>query len=600
MTDAAWSRAALSQDLQGDGPHAVSVGDVDLVVLRTPSGLRAYEGRCPHQGALLGEGELEGGVLVCRNHRWRFDAATGQRLGGRDCLRACPVREENGAVLVDVGPLGAPLRPSLIPSRSIDDLPGPPPLPLIGNFHQLDIPRMHQQYETWAVKYGPVFVVRFGKLPIVAFAGRDVADQVLRARPDTYRRLSTVESVSEELGLTGVFAAEGAAWRPQRRLAMDALSHKNLRAFYPEIAKVARRLVARWERAADEGLELDIMDELKRFTVDVTMLLVFGHDSNTIEKDDADIIQRDLEHVFPAFARRLNSLFPYWRYLRLPGDRQLDRSIANIRAWFEGLARATRARLASRPADVEPANFIEAMLTSRDAEGRPFDEATVFGNALTMLLAGEDTTAVTLSWAVHQLLESPRSVATLRDELDRVLATSPVPGDVDAQGALAFAGAVASETMRLRPVAPLFFLENNEEVVLKSVRIPKGTGLVLLSRPPVMSDQAFYDPSSFRPERWLGREQHGGERAHDPSASIPFGSGPRICPGRSLALVEMRVVLAALYKNFDVERVGSADAVEERVSFVMLPIRLRVRLRRREAASHSTREPAVKRAPSPA
>src|SRR3954452_7377929 len=66
--------------LRGNGPHAVSVDGVDLILLRTGGHARVYQGRCPHQGALLGEGELDGGELVCRNHRWRFDAETGRRV----------------------------------------------------------------------------------------------------------------------------------------------------------------------------------------------------------------------------------------------------------------------------------------------------------------------------------------------------------------------------------------------------------------------------------------------------------------------------------------------------------------------------------------
>src|SRR5260221_8595349 len=96
------TRIARLEDLRGDGPHAVAGDGIDLVVVRTPAGLRAYEGRCPHQGALLGEGELDAGQLVCRNHRWRFDAATGQRLGGAACLRACPVTERDGALWADL------------------------------------------------------------------------------------------------------------------------------------------------------------------------------------------------------------------------------------------------------------------------------------------------------------------------------------------------------------------------------------------------------------------------------------------------------------------------------------------------------------------
>src|SRR5215813_9230303 len=69
-------------EFSGDGPYPVSAAGVDLVLLRAAGKLRAFEGRCPHQGALLGEGELDGDHLVCRNHQWRFSIETGARAGG--------------------------------------------------------------------------------------------------------------------------------------------------------------------------------------------------------------------------------------------------------------------------------------------------------------------------------------------------------------------------------------------------------------------------------------------------------------------------------------------------------------------------------------
>src|SRR5580698_7475580 len=133
-----WIAIEGAGELRGDGPHAVSAGGVDLVLLRGRGGLRAYEGRCPHQGALLGEGEIEGSTLVCRNHRWRFDVETGKRQGGDQCLRACPVREEGGAVLVDTTALtGAGAGPTS-PLRTLKVLPGPRGLPFLGNALQLE------------------------------------------------------------------------------------------------------------------------------------------------------------------------------------------------------------------------------------------------------------------------------------------------------------------------------------------------------------------------------------------------------------------------------------------------------------------------------
>ena len=578
---------------RGDGPYAVSAGGLDLVLVRTARGPRVYQGRCPHQGALLGEGELDGGALVCRNHRWRFDAATGKREGGPQCLVACPVSERNGQLLVDLSPLMAEsarerkgarapdVAGMASTGRQIADLPGPRALPLLGNALQMDIGKLHNIMEGWAARYGPLCKFRMGPKQGVLVSAPDLAAQVLRARPDTYSRTAKLITVFEELHVNGVFSADGAAWRPQRRLSMEALSHRHLRGFYPTLHTVAERLRARWKRSAASGEVLDVVEELKRFTVDVTTALTFGYDVNTIEQTGDDLVQRRLELFFPAFNRRIFALFPLWRYLRLPRDRRLARALGELRSWMDDLVVKARARSAADPAiAAEPANFLEAMLSARDDAGQPFSDKVIFANLMTMLLAGEDTTAYTLAWAVHHMCDSPAAASALRTELDAVLGGAGVPGDIETANRLLTAGAVANETMRLRPVAPLIFGESLTPTTVGDVQIPTGTVVVVLTRPPARDVTGVEAPTSFRPERWLEAPAGAGV----PSGHIPFGSGPRICPGRSLALLEMKVVLALLYKNFDVTRVGRSEDVRETFAFTMSPAGLRVRLSARPAA----------------
>ena len=198
---------------------------------------------------------------------------------------------------------------------------------------------------------------------------------------------------------------------------------------------------------------------------------------------------------------------------------------------------------------------------------------------MTMLLAGEDTTAHTLAWVVHYLCERPDVVAIMRAEVDAAFGQELTPPDFESAQDLPYVDAVASETMRLRPVAPFLGLEANEDVVVGDVLVPKGTWVDTLTRLPALSADHFADPEAFRPERWL--DERPTDQAHVPGASMPFGSGPRICPGRSLALMEMRVVLATLVRNFDVERVGTPDEVHEYFAFTMSPRGLQVRLRDR-------------------
>ena len=582
-----WNCLVTIADLRGDGPFAVSVGGLDLVVVKTPTGFKAYSGRCPHQGALLGEGEMVGDALVCRNHRWRFDAETGARMDGPGCLVSCPTETRNAELWVDLSPLMRREAAGTTARRRLVDLPGPKGWPLVGNAPQMDVKRFHLVQEEWAATYGPLYVYRLGRNRILGIADPRLNETILRARPETYRRASNVEPVFREMGVDGVFSAEGPAWRSQRRLAMGALSHRNLRGFYPALQTVTRRLRTRWEKKADAGATLDLADELKRFTVDVTTTLTFGYDVNTLEQGD-DVIQRKLELVFPAFARRLFAILPTWRWIRTPYDRRLDRALTELRRWLGVRLDEARGRLASDPTRAErPENFLESMIAARDADGRPFPDDIIFGNAMTMLLAGEDTTAYTLAWAVHHLCDAPDAATRLRTEADALRATDAAPNDIETADCLAYAGAVAYEAMRLRPVAPTLLLEANHDVVIADVAVPKGTWIALHTRPPALDAQNFGDPLAFRPERWLDANATGG--AHDPSANIPFGSGPRICPGRTLALLEMKVVLAMLFGDFDVERVGDAAEVKELFAFTMAPVGMRVRLHSR-TRSPPTRE----------
>jgi cytochrome P450 len=461
--------------------------------------------------------------------------------------------------------------------QRLEQLPGPKGLPLLGNLLQLDARRLHVVLEKWADSYGSLYAFRAGPKRTLVVGDPALSDQILRARPDEYRRIGRIETVLAELKLPGVFSAEGAAWRPQRRLLMQALSARRLTSFYPTLNQVLSRLHQRWQRAAASGVTVDVLDEFKRLTVDVTSLLAFTHDMNTIEHDE-DHLQHQLQVIFPAINRRLTAPLPYWRFFRMPADRRTDRSIRDVRSRLKELIAATRRRL---DADAErrqtPTNLLEALLTETDDQGRPYSDDLILGNAMQVLVAGNDTTAATLAWAVHLLCDQPDAVATLREQVDPVLGGRAFPESVEAANLLTGVDAIVQETLRLRSVSPLVFLESNEDVVMNGVAVPRGTWIIVLTRHAAMSPVHFERPKEFLPERWQDRARDANQRV-----SIPFGSGARVCPGRALAMLEMRAALAMLYASFEVERVGRAERVGERYMFIVEPVSLQVKLRPRE------------------
>ncbi len=579
--DRAWSDAGPVPNLEIEELSGVVVDGRELVVLQASSGLKVFEGRCPHQGALLAEGELEEGLLICRNHRWKFDTETGQRKGGAaPCLKHFDSKIEDDKLWIHLPAAGVEeekAKPRVV--REPSSLPGPKGSLVLGNAKQLNTDGIHKILEGWAKEYGQVYTMRVATRRVVIVSDPQLIATALRNRPDIFRRGRRLAEIFGELGIDGVFSAEADAWRPQRKLAMRALSHRNLKGFYPVLKTMSERLLERWSKVAIAGATVDIQAEFMRFTVDVTTMLAFGHDVNTLGKDD-DIIQQYLEPVFPMLARRLRAIVPYWRFIRLPRDRHVDKSLAALRAWLAPIIAETRARIANQPELAEnPNNFLESMLTSKDEHGAPFSDEKVFANAMTMLLAGEDTTANTLAWSIHQLLDEPEAVAQLVAELDASLEDHAIPQAANQAEGLRFAAAVANETMRLRPVAPILVVEANKDTVLGDILIDTKTTVILLMRPPALSEDVMEDGTRFIPSRWL--DPRAAERAQRKQVFMPFGSGPRICPGRSLALLEMNIVLATLYKNFEVERVGKSSEVEELFSFAMAPVGLRVKLKKR-------------------
>ena len=434
--------------------------------------------------------------------------------------------------------------------RQLADLPAPRGLPVLGNLLQLDVPRLHLVFEDWCRRLGSPYRLQLAGKAVYVSADPDLLQAVLRERPERFRRVRQIQDCLAELGGNGVFSAEGEAWRPQRKLVMSSLNATHFRGFFPTLAAITQRLHRRWQAAAIEGRTVEMTQDLVRYTVDVTTALAFGEDPNTLERD-GDVIQDHLALVFPMIMERINAPFPYWRWIKLPRDHRFDRAMAAIQRHTEQLIVNARQRLRDAPAS-EPRNVLEAMLRARDEPHSGVSDADVHANVLTLLLAGEDTTAHTLSWAIWLLHTHRGDWQALVAEVDAALGTATLPPGVDAARGLAGVEAAVHEAMRLKPVAPLLFLEANHDTTLGAWRLPAGAPLFCLMRRAAMDERLAADIADFRPPRW--REDATALR----KASMPFGAGPRLCPGRGLALLEMTMVLAMLARRFELLEVGPA------------------------------------------
>ncbi len=466
--------------------------------------------------------------------------------------------------------------------RRIRDLPGPRGWPLVGNALQVRPARIHQDVERWAREFGPVFRIRLGHRQVLVIADHELLSGVMRDRPDGFMRSPLTSQVGAEMGLpSGLFSAEGDDWRRQRRMVMASFAPGHVRAYFPSLVKVSLRLQGRWLKAAREGQSINLQADLMRFTVDAIAGLAFGRDINTLESGE-DVIQRHLDRLLPTIFRRALSVIPYWRYFKLPADRALDESVAVINATIHDFVAQARGRLRDDPSlRAQPRNLLEAMVLSADEPGSGLGDRQVVGNVLTMLLAGEDTTANTLAWMIHLLQRNPPVLQRLQHEV-RSLAPAPGAFTLELMDQLVFLDACASEAMRLKPVAPFIVLHALRDTTVGDLAVPRQTVVWGVLRHDSVSQRHFADPDAFAPQRWLADAPNPLSAAAKRSAN-PFGSGPRMCPGRYLALLEIKMAMAMLLASFDIESVDTPDGApaREKMAFTMNPVGLQMRLRER-------------------
>jgi cytochrome P450 len=254
---------------------------------------------------------------------------------------------------------------------------------------------------------------------------------------------------------------------------------------------------------------------------------------------DAQAIAHAMEVMQNNFIERFNSLLPLPIWVPTPANLRARRAAKQL---DDVIYRIIRERRQS-PAD--QGDLLSLLLHARDEDdGSRMTDRQLRDEAMTLFLAGHETTALTLSWAWYLVAQHPEVEERLWAELDSVLAgRTPT---VDDWPRLKFTEMIALESMRLYPPAYTIGREALADCAIGGYRVPRGT-TVLMPQWVVQRDPRFYDePEQFRPERW-GQER---TRSMPKFAYFPFGGGPRVCIGQQFAMMEMVLILATIAQKF--------------------------------------------------
>jgi cytochrome P450 len=385
-------------------------------------------------------------------------------------------------------------------------------------------------YQRMADRYGEVFRLKFPFLGnLVGFTTGQAAQQIFKLSPKAAH--SGMSGLREGLGPQAVMLLNGDEHLRMRKLLMPLVLGSRLKRWEDFIERRTREEIAQWPVGARFAIG-PIADEI---TLDVIAKIVFGMRDTTRGQELRELLPKLFDmHLLVAFGFwhplgriDLGRWSPWGRYRRTRDriDELLYSEISLRREEFTANDRCEHDTEVTGERD----DLLSVLLLCRDENGIGLTDAEVRDQLVAMLLAGHETTAAAIAWAVERLVRNPGVLRRLTDSLER--------GESD------YLDAVIKETLRSRPPVLAVPRLLTQDATIDGWDLPAGT-TVGIALPVLHHHAAVYpDPEQFRPERFLNGDDPG------PGAWLPFGGGVRRCPGANLAVFEMRVVLSTILRH---------------------------------------------------
>ncbi len=446
--------------------------------------------------------------------------------------------------------------------RTTKDLPEVPGGNLLGHAHLFKDDRT--RFFRTIAGTGDFVRMRFLHRPTFFANTPSLAHEILVEKARSFEKSPGIRLLLHYLAGEGLFTSEGELWRRQRRLMAPLFAPNAIAKHARQMHEVATRAMSRLR----DGESIDVSRETTRIAMGVVGKALF--DSDTFEEADelgdalttalqwtndnmgsnalvAHILAMDLlDEVGPRVPGALRDLVGRARAkveepFLLPGARgpELRSAITRLEAKIQEMIDERRARPGER------ADLLARLLTARDADDASFagmDDKQIRDEAVTLFVAGHETTATSLAWAFYLLARNPAWRAKVQAEVD---ALPPGPIDFERAAKLDVTLRVFKEAMRLYPPVEVLARRTLEPVTIGGVELP-ARSIVFVSPTIVHRHEATWpDPERFDPDRFLARF----DAARPRSAWLPFGAGPRICIGNHFALLEGPIVLATMMRH---------------------------------------------------
>lgn len=392
-----------------------------------------------------------------------------------------------------------------------------------------------------AQEYGPIVQFPIPSPPSYLVADASAARHVLTTQARNYTKRTIQYSALSLVTGDGLLTSDGEVWRRQRRLVQPAFHHESIARVGKHVATSVARLDEDWASLPARGAVVDIDEVLMRATLEIVGSSLFGTD---LSGDSERLAHATLRALDVVIARaRVPIAPPAW--VPTPANRRLAAAVRELDGAVTSMLRDRR----GESIDSREPDMLDLLLAVAD-DGDSLTPIEVRNQIVTFLVAGHETVASALSWAMWLIAGDAAIQQRLQEEATSVLGDA-APGSQHVPF-LPYARAVYDEALRLYPPAWLVTRRAVAPDVLQGREIPAGA-LIIMSPYIVHRDPSVWErPNDFDPDRFMAERSRGGESA---AAFWPFGAGPRLCIGREFAYLEGVLLLASLARRIHISRI---------------------------------------------
>jgi cytochrome P450 / NADPH-cytochrome P450 reductase len=431
------------------------------------------------------------------------------------------------------------------PYVSIDELPGPHGVPVLGNLFDIDTSSPIDTFIGLAREFGPIYKLTLPAGSRVMVSGVDIVDQMSDDAAWDKNIGPGLKIIQQSVAGAGLFSSytDDPMWHRAHNILMAPFSQQAMREYMPRMLDIAGQLMDKWARLNPEE-EVNVPQDMTALTVDTIALCGFDYRLNSFYRDTPHPFVQAMTRVLVEAQKRA-TLPPVARRLRVRANRHSEEDQEYMKTFVEGLMRDRRARGSA----ADNTDLLGRMLTGIDKQsGLGLPDDNVVAQCLTFLVAGHETTSGLLSFAIYYLMKNPDVLAKAEAEVDEVLGDDAMPTYEQVRN-LTYIRQILDETLRLWPTAPMFVRAPYEDTVLvDKYEIPAGTPVSIVT-PMLHRDRGVWgeDAEEFNPEHFTAERK----AELPPNAYKPFGTGMRACIGRQFALQEATLVLGMLVQRFE-------------------------------------------------